>query len=89
VDASGEMLDGNALAGALGDVLVGDATTMVGVCDACGASGQLGAVRVFAAAGAVARCPTCGEVLFAVVEAGERVVLGIGRLRRLELRRDA
>ena len=73
----------------LGEVLVGDATTAVGVCGACGASGELGAVHVFAAAGAVARCPACGEVLFVVVEAGGRVVLGVERLRRLELRSGA
>lgn len=62
-------LDGNAIAGALHDVFGCDMTTELGACEACGAGATFAELRVYlTATGAVARCPSCGGVVFVVVE---------------------
>lgn len=60
-------LDGNALAGMLYDVFGREMTHECGCCAQCGATNQLGAVRVYRAAGDVLRCPVCDDVLMVVV----------------------
>lgn len=70
------IVDGNALAGALSDVLGPDATTARLRCAGCGSAGYLAVTRVYRSPmGAVARCQGCDTVLVTVVETptGRRV----------------
>jgi DNA-directed RNA polymerase subunit RPC12/RpoP len=60
-------LDGNALAGMLYDVFGREMTHECGCCAQCGATNQLGAARVYRAAGDVLRCPDCDHVLMVIV----------------------
>jgi hypothetical protein len=81
VDDADLVLDGNALAGLLGEVLAGDPTSAVGTCGACHAAGPLGATVVFVRAPSpVVRCRACGAVLMVVVERRGRVEIRIDRL---------
>jgi hypothetical protein len=57
-------LDGNAIAGMLGEMLRVDATTVVARCVGCGAEGALGGAVVYLnCPGAVVRCAGCDAVL--------------------------
>lgn len=78
-------LDGNAVAGLLLEVFGTEMTTAHGVCAGCGAHDQLGAVRVYRAAGYVLRCPHCEAVLAKLVTDGERAWLDLRGLRSLQL----
>jgi len=60
-------VDGNALAGVFHDVFGREMTHESGCCSQCGAANQLGAARVYRAAGDVLRCPDCGSVLMVIV----------------------
>jgi hypothetical protein len=69
-------LDGNAAAGLLAEVFAMEATTAIVTCAGCGASGPLGAARVYASEmGTVVRCVRCAEVLIRAAEQRERVVV--------------
>ena len=62
------MLDGNAIAGTLRTAFGGDMTATVGVCAACGASGQLARLLVELDGPTVTgRCAGCGNVLLVIV----------------------
>jgi hypothetical protein len=79
-------LDGNAVAGLLGEIFVVEATTVRGTCAACGASGALGRVVVYAhAPGVVLRCPECDSVLMRVVRTESRLWLDARGVASLEL----
>ena len=78
-------LDGNAIGGALEELLGHDVTVAVGRCRGCGAKRALGAVHVYYAAGVVARCPDCDFVLLRIVRAGERTWLDLSGLSVLQL----
>lgn len=70
------VVDGNALAGVLTDVLGTDATTARLRCAGCGTAGVLAVTRVHRSPmGSVARCRGCDTVLVTVVETptGRRV----------------
>jgi NAD-dependent SIR2 family protein deacetylase len=79
------MLDGNAVAGVLQEVFAAEGTTAIGTCSTCGASEPLGAVHVFRGAGDVLRCPHCDNTLMKIVRDGERLWIGFGGIRTLEL----
>jgi hypothetical protein len=79
------ILDGNAVAGLLAEVFGTEMTTARGTCDGCGAVDQVGAVRVYKAAGFVLRCPHCEAVLAKVVTDGSRAWIDLRGLRSLEL----
>lgn len=65
-----DVLDGNALAGRLADLLGWDATDSRVRCRACGDGGAVAEVVVYASAmGAVARCRSCDAVLMTIVDA--------------------
>ena len=66
-------LDGNAIGGALYEAYGHEMTAAMGVCRFCDASARVAELVVYeSAAGAVARCPSCGNVLIvAVVRHGE------------------
>jgi hypothetical protein len=79
-----EALDGNALAGVLKELFEEEMTMETGICRNCERAALLAEVRVYARApGAVARCPSCGSVLFVIAELGgtNRINLDGIRLR--------
>jgi hypothetical protein len=64
-----EPLDGNAIAGDLFNRFGREMTTVTGECMHCGAVSLIAELRVFSKApGAVARCRSCGQVVFVVVD---------------------
>jgi hypothetical protein len=81
-------LDGNAIGGLLWDVFGVEMTLATGVCGSCGAVNRVAELRVYVrAAGTVARCPSCDNVLLTVVEAPDRLWVGLHGLARLEVPR--
>ena len=79
-------LDGNALAGTLGEVFAVDVTTAMGRCDGCGAESVMAETRVYLdAPGIVARCVGCDAVLLRVVTSPDRIWLDLRRLSYLQL----
>jgi hypothetical protein len=79
-------LDGNAAAGALGEVFALEITAARGTCASCGATAELGAVVVYAhAPGTVLRCPACAAVLVRLVRGPDRVWLDARGVSCLEL----
>jgi hypothetical protein len=64
-----DALDGNAIAGALFEHFGTDMTATRGSCAHCGATAQVGELRVYTRApGTVVRCPACGDVVMVLVE---------------------
>lgn len=78
-------LDGNALAGPLGELFRFDLTTTEGECRHCHDSAVLARAVVYPdPSGFVVRCRLCGEVLLTLVRSAERTWLdlsGIAGLR--------
>ncbi|SEG79603.1 hypothetical protein SAMN05444920_104725 [Nonomuraea solani] len=63
-----EHLDGNALAGPLGEIFAVDVTAATGRCASCGLAGPVASLRVYGPdPGLVARCPGCEEVVLRLV----------------------
>ena len=81
-------LDGNAAAGQLQELFVGEVTSARGSCASCGAIAELGAQHVYMysrAPGAVVRCRACEAVLIVLVRAEGRCRLGVPGLAWLEI----
>ena len=79
-------LDGNVLGGTLGSVFAVDVTAAMGRCANCGTTRPLATSHVYVeAAGTVARCPSCGEVLLRLVNAPGRTFLDLRGLSFLEI----
>ena len=71
-------VDGNELAGALGEIFAVDVTVARGRCAACGQEGMMGQALVFdRAPGLVARCANCESVLLRVVRGPDRAWLDL------------
>lgn len=80
-----EALDGNAIAGALHAAFGHEMTMARETCATCGQSNMLAALRVYLRApGAVARCPTCGQVQLVLIEARGVVCLDLRGCASLE-----
>ena len=79
------MLDGNSVAGLLGEVFAVEMTTAMGTCGNCGATGPLGATHVYRGAGIVMRCPRCGNILVTIVEEDTRVSFGFPGVRTIKV----
>jgi hypothetical protein len=80
------VVDGNALAGPLADVLGVDPTTATLRCAGCGALRMVAFARVVRTAmGIVARCADCDTVLVTVVEDGGRRWVGMPGVRAVQL----
>jgi hypothetical protein len=61
-------VDGNALAGPLGEVFAVDLTVATSQCATCGKQDPVAALHVYVKApGLVARCPGCGSVVMLLV----------------------
>ncbi|MBO2447539.1 hypothetical protein J4573_10610 [Actinomadura barringtoniae] len=71
-----DFLDGNALAGPLGEVFAADITTAVGQCAHCGLTGAIATLRVYGPEpGMVARCPGCEGVVLRLVRTPDAAML--------------
>jgi hypothetical protein len=69
-------LDGNGVAGLLGEALGGgDPTTLRRICQGCGDEHVLGAHRAYRGAGVVLRCPGCGAIAVRIVERAEELTV--------------
>jgi hypothetical protein len=79
------VLDGNAVAGLLGEMFSVEATTMVARCAGCGAEGPVATARVYDmhGPGVVMRCPECLAVVMRLAHIRGRLVAdmqGVGML---------
>jgi hypothetical protein len=81
------VLDGNALAGALSQVFVADATAARVTCGACAQIGMLATARLYHGAADVLRCSECDAVLLRLVTAPGRIYLELTGIRCMELAR--
>ena len=80
-------LDGNAVAGLLGEIFVYEMTSVRSTCDSCGAVGDVGALHAYVQApGTVIRCPRCEAVLMRIVRSEERLWFEARGVRSLEVR---
>ena len=78
-------LDGNAAAGALGEVFAFEATTAEYGCRGCGRTGRLGAAMVYEARGLgiVGRCPGCDNPLIRLSGVRGRLLADLGGMSYL------
>ena len=73
-----QMVDGNAIAGDLSEIFAVDLTTAIATCAGCGDPSVMATLRVWGpAAGLVARCPSCDEVILRLVRGPERAWLDL------------
>ena len=71
-------LDGNVLAGPLGEIFALDVTVAVARCVGCGRAGAVATLTVYAdAPGLVARCPGCSDVMLRLVRGPDRAWLDL------------
>lgn len=80
-------LDGNAIAGLLHEVFGTEVTAAPRGCQSCGAINPVGAHRVYRGAGAVMRCPACGDFALSVVVREDRHVVRMAGAWTLEVPR--
>jgi len=86
MDPTDMMLDGNAMAGTLGEVFVPDMTMARILCAGCGAVEPIGAEHAYVhAPGLVLRCRNCDNVVVVIVRAGERQIVSFRGTARLEV----
>ena len=79
-------LDGNALAGLLAEVFAMEMTGVQRVCGTCGTRAPVGAHRMYRGAGAVLRCPACGDLALRVAVLKDRHVVQMRGTWTLEVR---
>jgi Zn finger protein HypA/HybF involved in hydrogenase expression len=80
-------LDGNVLAGELGELFAVDVTTAIAECASCGRTGAIAQTMVYSdAPGWIARCPACGEIMLRLVRGPGRAWLDLRGTACLELR---
>jgi hypothetical protein len=85
MDGETMRVDGNAVAGTLGEVFVHEMTSTRIACGSCGKVEPIGAEHAYVQApGIVMRCCHCDGVLLVVSRAGGRYLLGIHGSRWLE-----
>jgi predicted RNA-binding Zn-ribbon protein involved in translation (DUF1610 family) len=80
-------LDGNSLAGELGEAFGVEMTSARRGCTSCGARSAIGAHRAYRGAGAVLRCPECGAAALRIVALADRYVVRMSGNWTLELPR--
>jgi hypothetical protein len=78
-------VDGNAMAGVLGEVFVQEMTAARIACGGCGKVEPVGAEHAYMQApGIVMRCRHCDSVLLVITRAGDTYRFGLGRAKWLE-----
>jgi len=80
-------LDGNAIAGLLGEIFGAELTTTERACQSCGRVSYLGAHRVYRSAGTVVRCPVCGDLALRITSLPDRHVVRLSGTWTLEVPR--
>jgi hypothetical protein len=83
--AEAAWLDGNALGGLLAELFGTEMTSVDHGCGSCGAHNAVGAHRLYLGAGAVLRCPVCGDVAIQVATLTDRHVVHLRGSWRLEM----
>jgi hypothetical protein len=79
-------LDGNAAAGALGDLFAFDVTVAVSTCAICADARPVADLRAFLdAPGIVLRCASCGAAQLRLVRSGDRAWLDLQGIQVLEI----
>ena len=79
-------LDGNATAGALGELFTFDVTTAVTTCAHCRDTRPMAELRAYVRApGIVLRCPSCGGVQLRFVQSTERAWLDLRGIQVLQI----
>jgi hypothetical protein len=79
-------LDGNAAAGALGDLFSFDVTVAVSTCAICADARPVADLRAFLdAPGIVLRCASCGAAQLRLVRSGDRAWLDLQGFQVLEI----
>ena len=66
-------LDGNAVAGLLGEIAAADPTSTMRTCRSCGERRPLGEHRAYRGAGVVLRCPSCDDIAVVIGLLGTRM----------------
>jgi hypothetical protein len=70
---AGELhLDGNGVAGVLGEIFTMEITSAERICQSCGTRAAIGAHRAYQGAGIALRCPHCGDIGAVVGLLGDR-----------------
>lgn len=86
MDETNLMVDGNAVAGILGELFVHEMTTASIKCGACGEVEPIGAEHAYTQApGIVLRCCHCEDVLLVFTKRGGRYLLGFKESRWLQI----
>jgi Family of unknown function (DUF6510) len=79
-------LDGNAAAGALGDMFAFDVTMAVSTCAICGDARPVAELRAYMdAPGIVLRCASCGAAQLRLVRSRDRAWLDLRGIQVLEI----
>ena len=60
--SEGFHLDGNGIAGTLGEIFSMEITSAERICQTCGTRSAIGAHRAYQGAGIALRCPHCGDI---------------------------
>src|SRR5262245_1253476 len=90
MDADEMRLDGNAMAGMLGEVFVREMTAARVACGGCGAVEPVGAEHAYTQApGVVMRCRHCDGVLLVVTQTDDAYRVGLGGARWVEFAGEA
>lgn len=85
-DRDGGVVDGNVLAGPLGEVFAVDITAATARCVNCGRTGPVAALRVYVnAPGRVARCPGCEAVVLRLVRTPDAAWLDLKGVQALRV----
>jgi len=77
--------DANHVAGLIGEFLAAEPTSMQRRCQSCRAVHPMAAHLAYQGAGAVLRCPSCGDVAVRVIDCGDELVVewrGVYRVSR-------
>ena len=70
-----EHLDGNGVAGLLGEIALAEMTSVMRTCRSCGARRAVGDHRAYSSAGVVLRCPDCDDVAVVIGVQEQRLVV--------------
>lgn len=71
----GQHIDGNGVAGLLGELAGAEMTAVLRTCQSCGDRRAIGEHRAYRAAGVVLRCPSCESVAVVIGVQEKRFVV--------------
>jgi hypothetical protein len=85
-DADELRLDGNAAAGALGELFAFEITSAATTCDGCGLGSAVGALALYGQEmGLVLRCPGCDHVMIVMTRPGGGWLLDLRGVRTMRV----